>query len=274
MPTCTTCPTGWARTRPAETTTWRLIAGCFPAGERVANPRSRWRSAISRLFDDLTAGVRIHPHGGENAIAGQQVIGGFQVPRARRRDSHDGLDRGRSMAHDHDAVGELYGLIDVVGDKENRLPLLLPDPQEVCPQLEAGNVVEGSEWLVRVDDLGTGRQPAGGAPLVGRGCNPSYPLSRSCKRTGYKPVLPAHAAPLAFVLLPLCPAPDRDVSDAQPQTNRGWKTWLVGRPCRLVRTSRQGRQTLTPVLRAAPQDPARRPPAPSLPFVVRTPSGG
>src|SRR5262245_18120073 len=161
MPTCTTCSPGWARTRPAVTTSRRQIAGCFPAGERVTNPRTSWRSSISRFFDDLTAGVRIHTHGGENAIASQQVIDGFQVTRPRRLDRHDGPDRGRPLAHDHDAVGELHGLIDVVGDEENRLPLLLPDPDEVRPQLEAGNIVESPEWLVHVDDLGTGSQGAG-----------------------------------------------------------------------------------------------------------------
>src|SRR5262249_311248 len=171
------------------------------------SPRLTVKLVVERLIGQtLTAGVRIHTHGGENAIAGQQVIGGFQVTRARRRDYHDGLDRGRSTAHDYDAVGELYGLIDVVDDKENRLPLLLPNPHEVCPQLEAGNVVEGSEWLVHVDDLGTGRQPAGGAPPVGRVCNPSYPLSRSCQTAGYKPVLTAHAPPTPLMFLPPFPA--------------------------------------------------------------------
>src|SRR5215470_11398692 len=142
MPGCTTCSTGWARTRPAETTTCRRIAGCFPAGERVTNPRSWWRSSISRFFDDLTAGVWIHTHGGENAIAGQQVIGGFKVTGAGQVDLDDRLDGRGPAAHDHHAVRQLNGFLDVVGHEEDRLPLFLPDPHQVGPHLEPGEEIQ------------------------------------------------------------------------------------------------------------------------------------
>ena len=102
-----------------------------------------------------------HSHRGEDAIAALEVGRGIQVAGARKVNLDDFLDRGRPAAHDQDAVGQLDRLVDVVGDEEDRLAFGFPDPDEVGPHLEPGDVVEGAERLVHVEDLGVRRQGSG-----------------------------------------------------------------------------------------------------------------
>src|SRR5207249_259705 len=66
-----------------------------------------------------------------------------------------------TLAHDDDPVRQLDGFLDVVGYEEDGLALLLPDPDQVRPHLQAREEVERAEGLVHVDDLGVGGEGAG-----------------------------------------------------------------------------------------------------------------
>ena len=68
--------------------------------------------------------------------------------------------------HHGDTVGEVRRLLDVVGDKENRLVRLLADVHQVFLENLAGLVVERPEWLVHQQNLGVvGQRPRDGDAL-------------------------------------------------------------------------------------------------------------
>lgn len=105
--------------------------------------------------------MHVHAHEGEDAVAGGQVAGSIQIPRPRQVDGDFLRDGGGPAAHDDDAVGQLHGLLDVVGDEDNGLFLLLPDVDEVGAHFQAGDEVERPERFVHVKDFGLGRQGSG-----------------------------------------------------------------------------------------------------------------
>ena len=63
--------------------------------------------------------------------------------------------------HHHDAAGHVDRLLDVVGDEDDRRPLLGPERQHVVGELAAGDLVERRERLVEQQHLGLGDQRAG-----------------------------------------------------------------------------------------------------------------
>ena len=73
----------------------------------------------------------------ENLGARLEVRGGVRVAGAGQIDRHNELNCGRSLAEHHDPVGQLYRLIDLMGDEQDRFPLPLPDAQQVCAHLQA-----------------------------------------------------------------------------------------------------------------------------------------
>jgi hypothetical protein len=71
------------------------------------------------------------------------------MARARKIDIDNFLDRGGTIAHDENAIGELHGLFDVVRDKENGFLFALPDTDEIGPHFQA-NPTAGSIQLHRM----------------------------------------------------------------------------------------------------------------------------
>ena len=76
-------------------------------------------------------------------------------------DVHDLLHAARARVHDDDALGEDDGLLDVVGDEEAGLLLLLPGLEQLGLELGARLGVKGAERLVHEQDLGVDRVGAG-----------------------------------------------------------------------------------------------------------------
>ena len=69
------------------------------------------------------------------------------------------LNGGRAGAHDHDPVGKLHRFVDIVGHKDNRLALGLPDAQQFAAHDEPGDGIERAEGFiekehVRIDGQG------------------------------------------------------------------------------------------------------------------------
>ena len=60
----------------------------------------------------------------------------------RNIDRHDLLDGGGAGAHDHDPIGELHRLVDIVRDEDDGLSLRLPDAQQLAAHLR--RVIESS----------------------------------------------------------------------------------------------------------------------------------
>jgi hypothetical protein len=93
------------------------------------------RSWVHVLFtNDLSVGR--HFHRGEDLVAMLEVCRGIQIAWAREIDLDDLLDRRRPANHDENAAVEPDSLVDVVGDKENRLTLGFPDPYDVVAHFE------------------------------------------------------------------------------------------------------------------------------------------
>ena len=56
-------------------------------------------------------------------------------------------------AHDHDAARQEDRLGDGMGDEDDRLARLLPEPDQMLVQMVAGDLVEGAEGLVHQQEL-------------------------------------------------------------------------------------------------------------------------
>jgi hypothetical protein len=56
-----------------------------------------------------------------------QIAGRIEVAGPGKIDIDDFLDRGGTIAHDENAIGELDGFLDIVRDKEDRFLFALPD---------------------------------------------------------------------------------------------------------------------------------------------------
>ncbi len=69
-------------------------------------------------------------------------------------DVDDLLNGGGAGAHHDDAVGELHGLVDIVGDEDDGFALGLPDAQQFAAHDEAGDGIERAEGLVEKEHVG------------------------------------------------------------------------------------------------------------------------
>src|SRR5205085_4691637 len=69
-------------------------------------------------------------------------------------DVDDALDMRRTLRHDDDAIGELHRLLDVMRYEEHRLPLRLPDAQQLAPHLQTRDGIERAERLIQIQHVG------------------------------------------------------------------------------------------------------------------------
>ena len=97
----------------------------------------------------------------EDAVAQLEVARGADIARVRDVDVDDLLDAGGAGVEDDDAVGELDGFVDVVGDEDDGLALGVPDAEEFAAHDEAGDGVEGAEGLVEEEHVGVDGEGAG-----------------------------------------------------------------------------------------------------------------
>src|SRR5262249_26244408 len=97
-----------------------ITASCQAAIRRTANPSGRSHFSDRMREPDLL----------EDAVAQLEVARRAEVARARDVDLDDLADGRGPRRHHDDAIGELHGLLDVVGDEQDRLLLGLPDPQQ------------------------------------------------------------------------------------------------------------------------------------------------
>ena len=143
----------------------------------------RWVSAVQ-----WGVGVAVDAEAGEQLGAELGQLGRAAVARADARDGHDLADRraagARLGAEQDHPVGELEGLVDVVGDEQHRRRRRGVDVEEEVLHLQPGQGVERPERLVeqqhpRVAGQGAGeRRPLGHAardlarPMAGEGRQP------------------------------------------------------------------------------------------------------
>ena len=90
-----------------------------------------------------------------------QLLRGHLVARARQRDVERLLHDRRALREDHDAVGEVDGLVDVVRDEQDRDAVVVADLQHEVLEVGARLRVDGGERLVHQQDLGPVGEPAG-----------------------------------------------------------------------------------------------------------------
>ena len=105
------------------------------------------------------------------------------VARAGEVDRELVLDPPRVRREEHHAVAQADGLAHVVGDEEDRLPALRPDPLEVAVELLAGHGVERAEGLVHEEHAGVRGEGSGRAPPAAS-CRRR---ARGCRRGGTAP---------------------------------------------------------------------------------------
>ncbi|PYJ54175.1 MAG: hypothetical protein DME82_12300, partial [Verrucomicrobia bacterium] len=70
-------------------------------------------------------------HDAKDAVAFFQITGRIEMPRPGKIDIDDFLDRGGTIAHDENAIGELDGFLDIVRDQEDYFLFALPDTDEI-----------------------------------------------------------------------------------------------------------------------------------------------
>lgn len=66
----------------------------------------------------------LHVEQPEDFVAGENEIAGGAIAPVRHGDTDDAFDSARIGRQDYNAVGQVHGFVDVVGDKENRFMLL------------------------------------------------------------------------------------------------------------------------------------------------------
>ncbi len=69
-------------------------------------------------------------------------------------------DAARSWRHDHDAIGQKHGLVDVMGDEQDGAAEVAPDLQQPLLHAEPRLRVESAERFVEQHDLPTGQNGA------------------------------------------------------------------------------------------------------------------
>ncbi len=143
------------------------------------------------------------------------------VARARQVDLEDLLDDGRARREDHDAVGHVDGLVDVVGDEQDGHAVLVADAQDEVLEVGARLRVDGGERLVHEQDLG----------LVGEAARDRHALLHAARelprvlvdRAGQADGLDGLVDLLAALLLAHLLAPQREgdvLADLHPRIQR------------------------------------------------------
>src|SRR5579863_603299 len=103
-----------------------------------AAARMRWS-----LFPAIAHRPRPKPHG--DLVREPRHLERVELTRPGDVDVPHLRDAPWTGGHQHNAVAEAHGLANVVGDKDDRLAGLLPDPVQVVVKLIAGERVERSE---------------------------------------------------------------------------------------------------------------------------------
>src|SRR5262245_37460586 len=122
------------------------------SGSRYSRPGTANGSALS----EDRAGVAVTEDETSDLVCMIPKLGGvLHSHDAGTREPHrdDPLDATGPAGHHHDAVREQDGLGNAVRDEEDRLPSLLPDPEQLETHLFARQGVEGPERLVHEQDL-------------------------------------------------------------------------------------------------------------------------
>lgn len=132
-------------------------------------PHQRWRA---RVVPGICGTVRA-AHQKVDEVVAQRVIQGFAKQRltgtiARQGNFHELGDSGAgSVAHKHDAVGQQYGLIDVVRDHEHRLTRGRNDTKQFVLNRAARQGIERAEGLVEQQHFGlNGKRPGNAHALL------------------------------------------------------------------------------------------------------------
>ena len=169
----------------------RLNSDAATPGDVVGRP---WRGGVRRavLFRSSTAPA-LHER---YPCADMPIAAKIWSRRSRYAGEFRSRGRGRSISTPpgsspaggsyQDAVGELDGLVDVVGDEQDRLALLLPDPHQVGAHLEPRDVVERPERLVHVDDLRV-RRPGRGRSRPAAACRRTARAGRIARSRSGRP---------------------------------------------------------------------------------------
>ena len=84
-----------------------------------------------------------------------------ELARMRQVDVERRLDRRRARRQHQDAIGQVDRFLDVVGDQQHRVALLVEDAPQLDPHPQAHQRVERRERLVHVQDLGLDHEGAG-----------------------------------------------------------------------------------------------------------------
>jgi hypothetical protein len=85
------------------------------------------------IFDlrGVFADPQAHAHDAKDAVACFQVTGRIKVARPGKIDIDDFLDRGGTIAHDENTIGELHGFFNVVRNEENGFLFALPNAHQI-----------------------------------------------------------------------------------------------------------------------------------------------
>src|SRR6185437_1915145 len=123
-----------------------------PAGARITFPISSVRRESSYIVcqSDLP----------EDAIAKFEIAWRADVARMWDVDRHNLLNRRRTSAHDNHPVRELNRFVDIVGHKDDRLALRLPDAKQFAAHDEARDRIERTEGLIEKKHVRIYRQGA------------------------------------------------------------------------------------------------------------------
>ncbi len=65
----------------------------------------------------------------------------------------DLLNAGRPCAHDHDTIGQLYGLVDIVRHENDGLVLGFPDAQQFAAHSEARDRIQRAKRLIEKEHV-------------------------------------------------------------------------------------------------------------------------
>src|SRR5271168_4415553 len=96
-----------------------------------------------------------------------QVLRGAQISRVRDVDREDALNLSWARTQDHDPIGKLDRLIDVVGYKHYRAPFALPDTQQFSAHDISSDRIQRAERLVQIEAVGIdGQGPGDLQPLL------------------------------------------------------------------------------------------------------------
>src|SRR5439155_775411 len=106
-------------------------------------------------------------------------------PRSREGDPDLAKHAGRPPTDDDHAIGEEHGLLDVVGDVDDRARTAFPEAQQLVTEVVTSQLIEGRQGLVHEQDLGVDDERA-------RQCDPLAHAARELVRVGVGRVGQAH----------------------------------------------------------------------------------